>query len=207
VRWFAPDEVPWEEIPFESTVNALRGLLAGEPGIELFREVSSPGRAPIPRNHCVRCGTALGPPGADGATRCSGCGALRWDNPAPSAGFFAVDDRRVLLGLRRQGRDGAGSWALPSGHMEPGETPAETAQRELLEETGVRAQAERFIGLFASGDHWEAVYTGPVLDQASDASDEFESLEWFTGAEAAALPAHHGTPDLIRWARTDGLLD
>src|SRR3546814_1083030 len=48
-------------------------------------------------------------------------------------------------------------WACPSGLMEPHETPEETAARELLEETGVTARAERFVGLFASGDHHEAV--------------------------------------------------
>lgn len=33
-------------------------------------------------------------------------------------------------------------WSLPKGHMEAGETEAETAQRELLEETGLFAQPD-----------------------------------------------------------------
>jgi bis(5'-nucleosidyl)-tetraphosphatase len=32
---------------------------------------------------------------------------------------------------------GAGHWAFPKGHPEEGETPEETAQRELREETGL----------------------------------------------------------------------
>ena len=33
-------------------------------------------------------------------------------------------------------------WSLPKGHMEPGETEAETARRELFEETGLTAQLD-----------------------------------------------------------------
>ena len=33
-------------------------------------------------------------------------------------------------------------WSLPKGHMEAGETESETAQRELLEETGLTAQLD-----------------------------------------------------------------
>ncbi len=31
----------------------------------------------------------------------------------------------------------AGHWAFPKGHADPGETPLQTAKRELLEETGL----------------------------------------------------------------------
>ena len=40
----------------------------------------------------------------------------------------------------------AGQWALPGGRMDPDETPAETALRELEEEVGLRLDRGRVIG-------------------------------------------------------------
>ncbi len=39
-------------------------------------------------------------------------------------------------------RTGAGRWTFPKGHMEKGETAWEAAQREALEEAGVRGRIE-----------------------------------------------------------------
>jgi 8-oxo-dGTP pyrophosphatase MutT (NUDIX family) len=44
--------------------------------------------------------------------------------------------REYLLVESRANR---GEWVLPKGHIEPGETPEETAVREVQEEAGVRA--------------------------------------------------------------------
>lgn len=45
---------------------------------------------------------------------------------------------RVLLVRYR-----SGAWAFPKGHLEPGETPEQTAVREVREETGVTATVLR----------------------------------------------------------------
>lgn len=51
-----------------------------------------------------------------------------------------ADDSVFLLRRANTGyRDG--EWALPAGHVESGETPAQAAAREILEETGVTVAA------------------------------------------------------------------
>lgn len=47
-------------------------------------------------------------------------------------------DGRVLMTERKAGKIAAGFWELPGGQVEPGESPAAAAARELLEEIGVQ---------------------------------------------------------------------
>jgi 8-oxo-dGTP pyrophosphatase MutT (NUDIX family) len=53
--------------------------------------------------------------------------------------------RSWFAAVRPQGKK-AGLWALPKGLVDPGETPAETALREGLEETGVVARLGPKLG-------------------------------------------------------------
>ncbi len=50
-----------------------------------------------------------------------------------SAGGLVVQDGHILLISTREGR----RWQLPKGHVEPGESTAQAACREVQEETGI----------------------------------------------------------------------
>jgi 8-oxo-dGTP pyrophosphatase MutT (NUDIX family) len=56
------------------------------------------------------------------------------------------DDCMVLLGGRRRPPNRRLTWGLPKGHVERGETLAETAIREVREETGIDAAIVRVLG-------------------------------------------------------------
>ena len=50
----------------------------------------------------------------------------------------------MVAAIRPQGKDTV--WALPKGRIDKGETPAETAVREVREETGVEGQLVEKLG-------------------------------------------------------------
>jgi 8-oxo-dGTP diphosphatase len=56
--------------------------------------------------------------------------------PRVGVGVVVVRDGRVLVG-RRRGSHGGGTWALPGGHLEFGESVEDCARREVREETGL----------------------------------------------------------------------
>ena len=85
--------------------------------------------------------------------------------------------------MQRQGSHGAGTWAFPGGHIDDGESPRETASRELLEETGLRVPPEAFTATTYTSDVFESegksyitLYLRAELD-AMDAHAEPEIRE------------------------------
>lgn len=61
-------------------------------------------------------------------------------------GVFVFKDGKFLIGQRR-GSHGTEHWSVPGGHIEFGESFAETATREVMEETGLAIQNVRFGAL------------------------------------------------------------
>lgn len=92
---------------------------------------------------CSACGTALVRRVPEGDSRerdcCDVCGSIHYVNPRPVVGTIPVWDDRVLL-CRRAIEPRHGYWTLPAGFMEVGETTAEGALRETLEEAGARVE-------------------------------------------------------------------
>ncbi|HEX2792134.1 MAG TPA: NUDIX domain-containing protein [Candidatus Paceibacterota bacterium] len=58
------------------------------------------------------------------------------ERPKVGVGALIVRDGKVLLGERLKSH-GAGTWSIPGGHLEFGETFEETALREAKEEIGL----------------------------------------------------------------------
>ena len=72
----------------------------------------------------------------------------------PSASVLTFDEQdRVLLVRHVEGND----WTTPGGMIEPYETPANAAVREMWEETGLHVALTRIVGVFG-GDLCSTTY-------------------------------------------------
>ncbi len=140
----------------------------------------------------------------------------------PRVGVLAVvwRDGSVLL-VRRRNPPQAGRWGFPGGRLEPGERLKTAAERELMEETGVRVRAVACLAPFEqigdpvapppvsesgaaasdsappSQDHWVLV---PVCcaweDGEPEAADDVDDAAWFDPDKLPELLCT-GVDDLI----------
>lgn len=93
------------------------------------------------------------------------------DPSAPSANSLVVgsssivadNEGRILL----QRRSDSGNWALPGGAMDIGETFAQSAIREVKEETGFDVCIDRIIGIYSDPGHVFAYDDGEVRQEFS----------------------------------------
>ena len=110
-----------------------------------------------------------------------------------------VDDGRVLIGQRPAGVALAGLWEFPGGKIEPGESPAEAAVRECLEETGlVVTAAETLEETRHTYDHG-TVHLYFVACKAHDASVSVQSpFRWVNRRELGACEFPAANTNLVR---------
>ncbi|MDH6224338.1 NUDIX domain-containing protein [Streptomyces sp. MJP52] len=115
-------------------------------------------------------------------------------------------DARVLL-IERGWAPFKGQWALPGGHVDPGETSRAAAARELAEEAGVHAAPEELdqVGTFDEPDrdprgryvtvayHLEVVSGTPI-----EAGDDATNARWWPLNALPELAFDHA--DIIRAA-------
>lgn len=100
-------------------------------------------------NFCSTCGVRVELRIPDGDTLprfvCTSCGTIHYENPKMVVGCIPEWEGRILL-CRRAIEPRHGFWTMPAGFMENGETTAQGAQRETLEEANARVE---ILGLYA----------------------------------------------------------
>ncbi len=117
-------------------------------------------------------------------------------HPVVGVGAVVWFGDRLLL-VRRGKAPRAGQWSLPGGAQRLGETVAEAATREVLEETGLRIERPEVIAtvdLIERDDTGRVRYHYTLIDVTAEAgtdaarpgSDAAE-VRWFTPEEASAL--------------------
>jgi 8-oxo-dGTP pyrophosphatase MutT (NUDIX family) len=140
------------------------------------------------------------------------------DFPTPAVAVVPLsDDGRVLLIDHYRFITDTRGWEVPSGRLEQGESVAEAAARELLEETGHAASTWQTLGHYhpsnGSSNQVFHVTVARGLDRRSAPFDTNETLGlgWFTPAEVQALVVENRILDglsltALCWARVAGVL-
>ncbi len=115
----------------------------------------------------------------------------------PQLASSAIIERngRYLL-VRRANPPSADMYAFPGGRAEPGETPAETALRELAEETGICGRDPVLFETYdlipsqSESRHFLLSVFTVEADPDCDAiaCDDAADVGWFTPEEIFALP-------------------
>ncbi len=128
------------------------------------------------------------------------------DSPrVPCVGGVVRDAAGRLLLVRRANPPAQGTWSLPGGRIEPGESEADAVRRELGEETGLQVEAGPLIGtteidgpggLTYEVRDYACTVVGGTLVAGDDASD----VGWFGPDEVDGLRTPAGlVPALVRW--------
>jgi ADP-ribose pyrophosphatase YjhB (NUDIX family) len=109
-------------------------------------------------------------------------------------------DGRVLL-VRRARAPAEGTWTLPGGRVEPGESPAEAAAREVREETGLDVAVGDLLATLPVLGYlvhdFAATVTGGTLRAGDDAAD----ARWYPVSDLGSLELSPGLLDALRAMR------
>ena len=100
---------------------------------------------------CSRCGATVALEILSGDDRarytCRSCGTIHYQNPRVVVGCIPEWQGKILF-CRRAIEPRYGHWTLPAGYLENGETVAEGARRETLEESGATVSGLVPYGLY-----------------------------------------------------------
>jgi 8-oxo-dGTP diphosphatase len=128
------------------------------------------------------------------------------DSPQIAVGAIVVRDNKVLL-VKRSQSPGQGLWAIPGGRVELGETLQQAAEREILEETGLKIRAGDALYTFEviePDDVGRIQFHYVIVDLMADylggeinPSDDVSEARWVTPEELKDLPVSETTRELL----------
>jgi mutator protein MutT len=123
--------------------------------------------------------------------------------PEVAVGAVALHDGALLL-VRRGRGPAAGEWSVPGGRVEAGETLAAAVVREVLEETGLEAVVDGFLGWverIGAQHHFVILdFAVTVLDPTEPpvAGDDAAEAAWVPLADLADVRLVDGLYDFLR---------
>ena len=99
---------------------------------------------------CPRCSAPLELRNIEGKDRpvCPQCSRIVYHDPKVTASAVVERGRKVRM-VRRGVEPGLGLWSLPGGYVDRGEVVERAAEREVLEETGLKVAVTGLVGVFS----------------------------------------------------------
>lgn len=121
--------------------------------------------------------------------------------PVVAVGAVVLDHDRLLL-VRRGRSPAQGTWSVPGGRVEPGETLAEAVTRELREETGLEGVCGPLLGWAEriEPDHHYVILDFEVTlvgDDQPVAGDDAAEATWVDLPDVAELDLAEGVAELL----------
>lgn len=157
-------------------------------------------------NYCPRCGTQLIKKYRAGRYRpaCPSCGWVFFPDPKVAVVAIIFQAERVLL-TRRVNTPGQGRWTFPGGFVDAGEDPAQAAERECLEETGLQVQITNLVDVLSGqehprGSHILIVYRGKIISGELTPGDDADRVDFFQLDQLPPL-AFHSTQEIVHKIR------
>jgi 8-oxo-dGTP diphosphatase len=144
--------------------------------------------------YCPKCGAGLRAKKIEKKIRlvCPGCGWVNYENPLPSAAAFVRNRKGEILLVKRGVEPSKGKWALPSGFIEIDETPGKACLRELKEETGLKGEIVRLIGVYSqeSGLYKNVLIIGYEVNARGNLSpgSDSQKAEFFSACNLPVIP-------------------
>ena len=118
--------------------------------------------------------------------------------PVICAGALVRDaDGRLLL-VRRGKPPAQGTWTLPGGRVEPGESPSEAAAREVREETGLDVEVGELLATLPVLGYLVHDFAATVMGGKLRAGDDADDADWFDIERLAAMDLSPGLLDALR---------
>lgn len=103
-------------------------------------------------------------------------------------GGVVIDQQGKILLREPKGHFDNYVWTFPKGRQNSIETPEKTALREVLEETGVKAEIkERLPGVYEGGTTETFFFLMSLVEDTGKFDGETQSVRWVTPEEARDL--------------------
>jgi 8-oxo-dGTP diphosphatase len=157
--------------------------------------MSAPNSSSAPAHivYCPRCGSKMATRRVGDRPRrvCPNCDYVYYTDPKVGVGALVQQDDKVLL-VKRSMEPERGKWSIPAGFLDHGEDPRQTAEREVLEETGLRVRVVELLDVFPNppqqgGASIFILYRAELLGGQIEAGDDAAEAAFFALDELPEL--------------------